>query len=282
MVNSLSTVIPLGSKSEYDYAPIHPGQYERNYHHNPNRERDGDTKGIWRRIQALEWFKRNPFRSYKRFQHNLCSNKRWSRLPARDGNQSNRRFGRANRHNKNNNNQCYYYILIYLLTIGLPVRAADDTYNNAAPSSTATGNVTNQAVQFQNNGAPSRQTMGKLSVSCNGPTMTFSPFWLASENKPYDPESYARGWNYGAQLNFMVPLNGSLTEQCKSMAIRLEETLRLEYELTRVSRCAELLKKGFTLREGSSFEHLCHDVVPIVLQPIKVKVNTTNYDDHPN
>ena len=146
----------------------------------------------------------------------------------------------------------------------------------------ATGNVTNQAVQFQNNGAPSRQTMGKMQVSCNGPTMTFSPFWLASENKPYDPESYARGWNYGAQLNFMVPLNGSLTEQCKSMSKRLEETLRLEYELTRVSRCAELLKKGFTLREGSSFEHLCHDVVPIVLQPIKVKTNTPNYDDHPN
>ena len=70
--------------------------------------------------------------------------------------------------------------------------------------------------------------MGKMQVSCNGPTMTFSPFWLASENKPYDPESYGRGWNYGAQLNFMVPLNGSLTEQCKAMAIRLEETLRLD------------------------------------------------------
>ena len=52
------------------------------------------------------------------------------------------------------------------------------------------------------------------------------------------------------------------------MAIRLEETLRLEYELTRVAKCAELMKKGFTLRYGSSFEHLCSDVVPIVLQPI--------------
>ena len=140
--------------------------------------------------------------------------------------------------------------------------------------------MTNQAVQFQNNGAPSRQTMGKMQVACNGPTFTFSPFWLASENKPYDPESYARGWNYGGQLNFMFPLDGSITEQCKSMARRLEETLRLEYELTRVSRCSELLKKGFTLRKGSSFEHLCHDVVPIVLQPIKVKITQTN--DPPN
>jgi len=282
MVNSLSTVIPLRGKSKYNYSPVHPGQYERNYHHNSNGKRDRDAKSVWRRIQALEWFKRNPFRGYKRFQHNLCSNKRWGRLPDRDSLPSNGRIGRTNRHNKNYNYQCYYYILVYLLTIGLPVRAEDDTYHNASPSSTATGNVTNQAVQFQNNGAPSRQTMGKQQVACNGPTMTFSPFWLASENKPYDPESYARGWNYGAQLNFMVPLNGSLTEQCKAMSKRLEETLRLEYELTRVDRCATLMKKGFTLRAGSDFEHLCHDVVPIVLQPIKVKVNPTNHDDHPN
>ena len=38
--------------------------------------------------------------------------------------------------------------------------------------------------------------------------------------------------------------------------------------------------KGFTLREGSTFEHLCHDVVPIVLQPIKITTKTN--DDHPN
>ena len=134
--------------------------------------------------------------------------------------------------------------------------------------------MTNQAVQFQNNGAPSRQTMGKQQVACNGPTFTFSPFWLASENKPYDPESYSRGWNYGGQLNFMFPLDGSITEQCKAMSKRLEETLRLEYELTRIDRCASLMKKGFTLRTGSDFEHLCHDVVPIVLQPIKVTTKT--------
>ena len=261
---------------KHNYTPVHPGVNERNHHYYTDCKRDGHTKSVWWGIQALEWFKRNPFRSYKRFQHNLWSNKRWGRLPAGDSNKGNGRSGRANRYNKKHNNQCYYYILIYLLTIGLPVRAEDDTYNNAAPSSTATGNVTNQAVQFQNNGAPSRQTMGKQQVACNGPTFTFSPFWLASENKPYDPESYARGWNYGGQLNFMFPLDGSITEQCKAMAKRLEETLRLEYELTRVDRCATLMKKGFTLRAGSDFEHLCHDVVPIVLQPIKVKTTETN------
>ena len=94
--------------------------------------------------------------------------------------------------------------------------------------------------------------------------MTFSPFWLASENKPYDPESYSRGWNYGAQLNFMVPLDGSTVEQCKSIAKRVEEKMRVDYELVRALKCAELMQKGFTLRPGSRVSHMCNDVVPIV------------------
>ena len=94
--------------------------------------------------------------------------------------------------------------------------------------------------------------------------MTFSPFWLASENKPYDPESYSRGWNYGAQLNFMVPMDGSTVEQCKAIARRVEEKMRVDYELVRALKCAELMQKGFTLRPGSRVSHMCNDVVPIV------------------
>ena len=149
----------------------------------------------------------------------------------------------------------------------MPAYADDDTYNTSAPESTATGNVTNQAVQFQNNGAPSRQQMGGYNgrgIACNGPTMTFSPFWLASENKPYDPESYSRGWNYGAQINFMVPMDGTITEMCKSLAKRQNEKMRVDYELVRALKCAELQKQGFTLRPGSRVEHMCNDIVPIV------------------
>lgn len=94
--------------------------------------------------------------------------------------------------------------------------------------------------------------------------MTFSPFWLASENKPYDPESYSRGWNYGAQLNFMVPMDYDTVRQCKSIAKRVEEKMRVDYELVRALKCAELMQKGFTLRPGSRVSHMCNDVVPIV------------------
>ena len=34
------------------------------------------------------------------------------------------------------------------------------------------------------------------------------------------------------------------------------------------------MKKGFTLRHGSAFEHVCNDVVPIALQPIKTEMST--------
>ena len=101
-------------------------------------------------------------------------------------------------------------------------------------------------------------------IACNGPTMTFSPFWLATENKPNDPDSYSRGWNYGAQINFMVPMDGTITEMCKSLARRQNEKMRVDYELVRSLKCAELMKKGFTFRPGSRVEHMCSDIVPIV------------------
>ena len=38
---------------------------------------------------------------------------------------------------------------------------------------------------------------------------------------------------------------------------------RLDYELVRALKCAELMQKGFTLRPGSRVAHMCNDVVPI-------------------
>ena len=40
--------------------------------------------------------------------------------------------------------------------------------------------------------------------------------------------------------------------------------MRVDYELVRALKCAELQSKGFTLRPGSRVEHMCNDIVPIV------------------
>ena len=127
----------------------------------------------------------------------------------------------------------------------------------------ATGNVTNQAVQFQNNGAPSRQNFAGSS-SCNGATMTFSPFYMGNDTVPMESDGYVKNNNWGAQLNFSVPLDGGMVEQCKQLARRHEQKMRLDYELVRAIKCTEIMKAGFTFRPGSRVEVLCHDIVPIV------------------
>ena len=129
----------------------------------------------------------------------------------------------------------------------------------------ATGNVTNQAVQFQNNGAPSRQNYGP-NISCNGATMTFSPFYMGNQVQPQipaDPDGYVLNENWGAQLNFMVPLDGGIVERCKSIAARQEEKMQLNYELVRIDNCTKFMQRGFMLRPGTRVYHLCEDVIPI-------------------
>jgi len=91
------------------------------------------------------------------------------------------------------------------------------------------------------------------------------------------PSSYQLNENWGFQVNFMVPLNRTLTERCESIAARQEEKLRLDYELVRALKCAELQQKGFTLLPGSRVYHMCSDVVPIqsLLKKQNVSTNKT-------
>ena len=166
-------------------------------------------------------------------------------------------------------NKLYYYIAVCLLTVG-PVFAEGDTNNSSNPVAAATGNVTNQAVQFQNNGSMSRQNYGP-SISCNGSTMTFSPFYMGNHTKPWEvgedsgmePSSYTLSENWGFQVNFMVPLDKRGLEQCRRIAKRQEEKMQLDYELVRALKCAELQRQGFTIRPGTRVAFLCQDIVPI-------------------
>ena len=80
---------------------------------------------------------------------------------------------------------------------------------------------------------------------------------------PVDPEGYVKNENWGGQINFMVPLDGSIVERCKSIAARQEEKMQLDYELVRMKNCAELQQKGFMLRPGTRVYHICADVIPI-------------------
>ena len=116
--------------------------------------------------------------------------------------------------------------------------------------------------QFNNNGGPSRQYFGN-GYSCNGSTMTFSPFYMGNDTQPQTEDGYVISENWGMQINFMVPLNRRSIQQCLSLAKRQEEKLRLDYELVRALKCSELMRQGFMIRPGTRVAHMCNDIIPI-------------------
>ena len=102
--------------------------------------------------------------------------------------------------------------------------------------------------------------------------MTFSPFYMGNDVKPETEDGYNINQNWGFQVNFMVPLDREGLRQCKRIAKRQEEKMRLDYELVRALKCAELRQRGFTFHPKSKMVVLCQDVVPIsALQPPKQK-----------
>lgn len=213
---------------------------------------------VWNQ-RYTQWFNR-------RFNDNIFSHHCWRSISTRTCRQ-NGRNRRNNRHQRNHSTSFYYYFLVSLLTVVVdyvfvaPAYAEDPQVSNTSnPVAAATGNVTNQAVQFQNNGAPSRQYFAGNN-SCNGTTMSFQPFYMGSE---VHTDSYQRTSNFGAQVSFSIPLDGGMVETCKQIARRHEQKMRLDYELVRALKCTEIMKAGFTFRPGSRVEVLCHDVVPIV------------------
>ena len=266
MDNTLSPVVPHSRKSQHCHAPVYNRVDAVNNDNTTNYNRDDRTRHKRFGFFVLEWYKYYCDWQHRSRQRNLCTNKQRSGLGSTDHNQRSWN-DRNNLNRKRNRNRQYHYILLYLLSITAPAFAETEDTNVSNPVAAATGNVTNQAVQFQNNGAQSRQYFGP-NISCNGSTMTFQPFNMGNHTKPFDelmqPSSYTIAENWGFQINFMVPLDKSGYKQCKQIAKRYEEKMRLEYELTRAHKCADLMKKGFQIRPNTDMYVMCQDIVPIV------------------
>ncbi|ADP00132.1 gp165 [Cyanophage NATL1A-7] len=273
MVFTLPTGITHGSKSRISDPQFHP-RVDEQYNNNDPRNCGGSNYNhLWVCIKQMVWRKYNTYFSNiwrnSGFRFSIYPTYSWRSLYSRSNNKGSKSSVIRNRNRKRNRHYFYYGLLISLLSIA-PVRAEEgETNNTSNPVAAATGNVTNQAVQFQNNGAPSRQHYGP-NISCNGSTMTFSPFYMGNHTKPFDidddgmrPSSYTMAENWGFQVNFMVPLDKRGLERCRSMAARQEEKMRLDYELVRALKCAELQTKGFMIHPKSELYPLCADIVPI-------------------
>jgi hypothetical protein len=97
-------------------------------------------------------------------------------------------------------------------------------------------------------------------LSCNGATFNVTPFYLGNDSIA---SSYQRSNNWGIQAGVTVPLDGSITEMCKQMARRKLEKERLDYELVRALKCADLIEKGYTFRPDHPLHVVCEHVVSI-------------------
>ena len=144
---------------------------------------------------------------------------------------------------------------------------APSNTNIAGPSASATGNVTNQAVQVLQ-GPFALNTYGG-GVSCQGPTMSFAPFILGTGNGNDDPATYkSYSGNAGLSFGFNFPLDGSLQEICKTRA-KVEiarqqaeaDKARLDFELVRLLKCGEAMKNGISFHPQSPYHKICADVV---------------------
>ena len=270
MAITLPTVFTLGSKSRVSDPSIYTGVHELNNDYN-SRDRGGNNHHeIWVRVKHMGW---KQYYSYfsklwrnRRFRFSIHDPYSWRSLYVRSNNKGSNTSVRNTSNRKRNRHYLYYGLLISLLSIA-PVRAEEgETNNTSNPVAAATGNVTNQAVQFQNNGAPSRQVYGP-NISCNGSTMTFSPFYMGNHTTPFDDamdqQSYTVAENWGFQVNFMVPLDREGLNRCRAIAKQQHDKMKLNYELVRIDNCAKLQQKGFMLLPGSRVYHLCSDVIPI-------------------
>jgi hypothetical protein len=175
----------------------------------------------------------------------------------------------------NNRNTINYYINLCLYTViacgTLPVLAqsapAPSNTNIAGPSASATGNVTNQAVQVLQ-GPYALNTYG-AGVSCQGATFSVSPFALGSNNSSEDPETFtSRNGNFGISAGVNIPLDGGLMELCKARAkVEIErqkaeaDKARLDFELVRLLKCGEAYKNGVSFHPDSPYHKICADVV---------------------
>lgn len=165
------------------------------------------------------------------------------------------------------------YTITLLLCSSAYAQQAPSNTNIAGPSASATGNVTNQAVQVLQ-GPFAVNTYGG-GVSCQGPTLNLQTFGYSSLSGSTDPTSYQQNsLNTGISAGISIPIDGSLQELCKQR-VRTEiarqdaeaAKARLDFELVRLLKCGEAKKGGIDFHPTSPYAKICAD---IIIQPPKI------------
>ena len=163
------------------------------------------------------------------------------------------------------------------------------TSSTAAPVANSSGSVTNMGIQKLPGYSVTNHYGGN--IICQGPMLTISPFVTDSHSFStpreywYDAPSYNDdgslshyvatrtgqkdnfAFNFGVSANFSIPLDNSLQRRCKSAVdkqLALQQELvnfkRLDFEITRLKNCGELMLKGIEFSEDSVYRKICADI----------------------
>ena len=229
--------------------------------HGADDRGDDCDRTFWKQARNLVWYKRDAECRDQQHIDDILNPHGGRRISVRNhisrsGHHRNRRY-----HSDNRNN-FYYYVLIGLFQIisfASPVKAqvSEGTNIIANPQASSTGSVTNSAVQI-NQGSYSTQGFSSGHY-CNSGTVVFTPFYLGGDFHP----QYTRSQNFGAQISFSVPLDGSITEICKELGLKKIQKERVDILLTRMRECTNMYDKGYMIRPESPYSAICDDVVPI-------------------
>ena len=152
-------------------------------------------------------------------------------------------------------------------------QAAPSNTNIAGPTASATGNVTNQAVQVLQ--GPFAINQYGSGVTCQGPTFNIAPFIMGTRNYDWDPTSNLTGsGNLGVSASWQIPLDTESIDLCKERAqveIKRQQAeadkARLDFELVRLLKCGETAKMGVRFHPQSPYASICADVVVVIPKP---------------
>ena len=170
----------------------------------------------------------------------------------------------------------------------------------ASPTATSSGSVSNQAVQIMQGSAITNTYGGNIQCQGPTLTVTpylnRTKSWGLPYEYSYDDPVYDlsdlnddgrldnpgdvlffkdtrtgqkdnHNWNVGLSIQATIPLDQGLQDRCKKAVdtqLALQKQLlankRLDFEISRLKHCGELMMKGIRFAKGSPYEKVCRDV----------------------
>ena len=200
----------------------------------------------------------------------------------------------------NSNNRHYLYLLGIILCAPVQAEGIGGISATASPTATSSGSVSNQAVQILQGTAITNTYGGNIQCQGPTLTTTGYANRAKSFGLPYEPfymdpvydlsdldnddvldnpgdvlffkktrtaQKDNHNWNVGLSIQATIPLDGGLQARCKAAVdtqLKLQQQAlanrRLDFEVSRLKHCGELMLKGIRFAPRSPYAKVCADV----------------------